>query len=58
MKPVDKSISVIDAAHWLLPETAECAKAADLQHEFVLELEGSTWGIACDDLGFSEFFKR
>ncbi|ALB22207.1 CheW-like domain protein [Piscirickettsia salmonis] len=62
MKFMEKNIHVLDMMHWLLPEgTQPLGKVnqtdTGLQHEFVLALEGSSWGVVCNGLGFSEFLK-
>ncbi|OAJ35434.1 chemotaxis protein CheW [Piscirickettsia salmonis] len=62
MKFMERNIHVLDVMRWLLPEDAqpldkENQTGIGLQHEFVLALEGSSWGIVCNSLGFSEFLK-
>ncbi|WP_238397433.1 chemotaxis protein CheW [Piscirickettsia salmonis] len=60
MKVMEKNIHVLDVMHWLLPEDAQPLGRVnqtdtDLQHEFVLALEGSSWGLCVMVWGFLSF---
>ena len=46
----DENLSVVDTAKWVMPEKYDEKLAESLNYQYLIMLDSSGWGLACESL--------